>query len=140
MKDKAFITLAGMFFLLFFMGVGAVAFNEPLSNLIRAKDVTPSADKSFGVVFPQVAKTGDRVKVSIYIRDTAGNVLTGRSIKLAAVDDVIQVSPSDTQATNSIGQAEFSITTNRPSTIKLSASDLSSKTQVVNIPTVEFSQ
>src|SRR3989344_1808668 len=140
MKDKAFITLAVMFFLIFFMGVGIVAFNEPLSNMIRAKDEKPSADKSFGVVFPQVAKTGDKVKVSIYIRDVSGNVLANRSIKLAAVQGTVQVAPSDTLATNDIGQAEFSITTSNPGTVKLAASDLSSNTQVNNIPTIEFSQ
>lgn len=129
-----------MFFLLFFMGVGVIAFNEPLSNLIRAKDVSPSPLKSFGVVFPQVAKTGEKVKVSIYIRDVSGNVLSNRSIKLAAAAGSIQVSPSDTLATNNIGQAEFSITTADEGTVKLTASDMGSNTTVINIPTVEFTQ
>lgn len=149
MKDKAFVTLTGLFFLIFFGGVIAVALQGPTAGLfIRASNVNPSALKSFAVVFPQIGIAGDensskpptKIKVSVYIRDVNGTVLPNRAVKLSANTPSVIISPSDTQTTNNIGQAQFFISAKTAGKIQLSVTDISSSTTVVNIPTVEFTQ
>lgn len=148
MKDKTFVALSSLFFLIFFIGVVSVTLNKPLSNILRAKDVAPSPLKSFGIVFPQIGAVGDatgiknptKIKVSIYIRGVDGSILSNRTVKLAADLPSISIQPADTQMTNNIGQAEFFITSNQAGRAKLTATDVSSNISVVNIPTVEFTQ
>ncbi|OGG03152.1 hypothetical protein A2W14_03560 [Candidatus Gottesmanbacteria bacterium RBG_16_37_8] len=146
MKDKTFITLSGIFFLLFFIGIGALTLNKPVSNILRAKNVVPSPLKSFAVVFPQIASVGDKsqgkepskIKISVYIRGVDGSILPSKSVKLSADPPNIIIEPSDTQLTNNIGQAQFSISSQIQGKIKLIAKELASNIEVVNIPTVEF--
>lgn len=141
MKDKTFAALSGIFFLLFVIGVGAVALNQPLSFMLRAKNVAPSPLKSFGVVFPQIASSGNRnVKVSIYIRGVDGSILANRNVKLTGDPEIIKIAPSETQVTNEIGQAEFTITSDTIGKVKLIAQETSTNTDIINIPTVEFVQ
>lgn len=148
MKDKTFVALSSLFFLIFFIGIASVTLNKPLSNILKAKDVAPSPLKSFGVVFPQIGVAGDinnpnsstKVKVSVYIRGIDGSILPNRAVKLAADMPSISIIPSDTQMTNNIGQAEFFITSNQTGKAKLTATDVSSNISVVNIPTVEFTR
>jgi hypothetical protein len=146
MKDKTFLTLSGVFFLLFFIGIAAVTFNEPISRILRASNVTPSSTKSFGIVFPQVGVAGDeatgqnptQVKVSIYLRDNNGDVLPNRSVKLSSVNGEIDITPSDSQPTNTFGRAEFFIQSKAPQTVKLTAIDVANNTPITNLPSVEF--
>lgn len=148
MKDKTFVALSGIFFLLFFIGIGAVTLNKPINSLLRAKNVSPSPLKSFGVVFPQVGKAGSetgttkpaKIRVNIVIRDVDGSLLSNRSVKLSADLPSILITPSDTQMTNEIGSAEFFITATSPGKAILTAVDTVSNTVVGNIPSVEFTQ
>ena len=141
MKDKTFTALSGIFFLLFIIGVGAVTLNEPISTMLRAKNVAPSPLKSFGVVFPQIASTGrSNVKVSVYIRGVDGSILANRSVKLSAEPAVVTIAPSDSAITNEIGQAEFTLTSDSTGKIKLKAQETTSNTDIINIPSVEFVQ
>lgn len=138
-KDKTFTALSGIFFLLFVIGIGAVTLNKPLSTMLRAKDVKPSPLKSFGVVFPQIATIGTtQVKVSVYVRGVDGAILPKKNIKLTSDPAVISVAPSDTQVTNDIGQAQFTVSSQTEGKIKLIAQETTSNTQIINIPTVEF--
>lgn len=146
MKDKTFIALASLFFLIFLTAIGAVTLNKPINNILRAKDVAPSPLKSFGVVFPQIATAGNeesgqqstKVKVSIYIRGVDGSILSNRTVKLASDFIGVKITPSNTVTTNNIGQAEFFVSSIEPGTIKLTATEVASNTLVLNIPTVEF--
>ena len=141
MKDKTFIVLSATFFLLFAIGTATLTLNNPLSQILRAKDVAPSPLKSFGVVFPQVGVSGTtKIKVSIYIRDVNGGLLPNRAVKLSSDSEFVSITPSDTQNTNSIGQAEFFITSTGTGKIKIAATDVATNTSVVNIPSVEFTQ
>lgn len=148
MKDKTFTALSGIFFLLFVIGIGAVTLNQPLSTMLKARNVAPSPLKSFGVVFPQVSTLSSaagtskpaKVKVSIYIRGVDGSILENRNVKLASDPNIVTIEPSDTQVTNSIGQAEFTISSETQGKIKLKAWDTSTNTEVINIPSVEFVQ
>lgn len=149
MKDKTFVTLAGLFFLIFFGGVIAVTLEKPTLNfLTRASTVNPSPFKSFAVVFPQVGvaanaqsgKEPTKIKVSVYIRDVNGTVLPNRTVKLATLSASVNITPSDTQSTNTIGQAQFFITANTPGTVNLTVTDVASNTTVVNVPSVEFTK
>jgi hypothetical protein len=144
MKDKTFLALSALFFIVFIIGVSTVALNSsPFSNILKAKDVTPSPLKSFGVVFPQVAPAGvnsAKVKVSVYIRGVDGSILPNRNVKLQADMPEVVIEPSDTAVTNNIGQAEFMIKSNTAGTAKLLAKETGSNIEIVNIPTVEFTQ
>ena len=146
MKDKTFIALSGIFFLLFFIGIGALTLNTPLSNILKAKNIAPSPHKSFAVAFPQIASIGDplknrdpvKIKVSVYIRGVDGSILSNRTVKLAAEPPIVSIEPSDTQTTNDIGQAQFYVSSHQEDQVKLMAKELTSNIDIINIPTVEF--
>lgn len=147
MKDRKFVALVSFFFLLFFAGIAVVALQSPISQVLRAKNVTPSPLKSFIIVFPQVAVAGDeagekkpaQIKVSVFIRDEGGSALPGRSVTITTSPST-NIKPSDTVSTNDLGMAQFFISSSSPGTIKLTATDLASNTPVSNSPTVEFTQ
>ena len=139
MKDKTFVALSGLFFLVFVIGIGALTLNKPLSNILSAKNVAPSPLKSFGVVFPQTANLGSPAKVSIYIRGVDGSILANKTVKLSGVP-AITIAPSDTSVTNEIGQAQFSVTVQTAGKVILKAVETSSNTEVINIPSIEFVQ
>jgi hypothetical protein len=147
MKDKKFIALSTFFFLLFIGGILAITLENPTNSILRARDDTPpSAEKSFVVVFPQIGRsasgntdeTNSKIKVIVTIRDASGAVLPNRQVKLAATLGTVQISPSDLLTTNTIGQAEFSISSPNPGTTNLSVTDVSSNISLSNIPSVEF--
>lgn len=146
MKDKTFVTLAVLFFLLFLTGIAALTLNTPLSGILRARNVTPSPLKSFGVVFPQVGNAGienspkkpTNIRVSVYIRDVNGSVIPGRVVKLAASSSDVTIKPSDTQTTDKIGQAQFTVTSPVKGIVKFTATDTESNTVISNIPTAQI--
>ncbi|MCJ7739810.1 Ig-like domain-containing protein [Candidatus Microgenomates bacterium] len=146
MKDKTFVTLAVLFFLLFLTGIAALTLNTPLSGILRARNVTPSPLKSFGVVFPQVGNAGienspkkpTSIRVSVYIRDVNGSVIPGRVVKLAASSSDVTIKPSDTQTTDKIGQAQFTVTSPVKGIVKFTATDTESNTVISNIPTAQI--
>lgn len=150
MKDKKFVALASLFFLLFFVAMVITTLNQPISRFLRATNSTPSALKSFVIAFPQVAKISDgsnpetsaKIKVSVYIRDNNGTGIPNRSVKLLSADSSVTIMPGDTNTTNAKGFAEFYITSITPGKIELSAVDVESKIEVAsaNIPTIEFTQ
>lgn len=146
MKDKTFIALSGIFFLLFFMAVAALTLNKPLSSILKAKNTAPSPLKSFGVAFPQVGNIGNsstgeqatKIRVSVYIRGVDGSILDNRNVQLSAQPSIVTIEPANTAVTNNIGQAEFYISSHQAGKIKLTATELASKITINNIPTVEF--
>ena len=145
MKDKTFIALSALFFLLFFIGIGAFTLNQPLSSILTATNVAPSPLKSFAVVFPQIVSISDisridpaKIKVSVYIRGVDGSILPNRTVKLSADPPIVNIMPSDTSDTNTIGQAEFFVSSRETGKIKLIAKEVSSNIDIVNIPSVEF--
>lgn len=148
MKDKKFLALSSLFFLLFVVGMATVTLNKPLSGLLRAKNVAPSALKSFIIAFPQKGSTGvegspkppTKIKVSVYIRDVNGSVLPGRSVKLVASLPSVVIAPSDTQTTNNLGMAQFFITAKAPGKTTLTATEIASNTTIANAPTIEFTE
>lgn len=146
MKDKKFIALSSIFFLLFTVGIGVLSLNKPISKLLKAQNVTPSPLKSFVIVFPQKAKIGrentsdpsSKIKVSVYIRDINGSVLANRSVKVTTSLPDVTFTPSDTQNTNELGMAHFFITSPVAGETKITAVDVTSNTTIVNTPTIEF--
>lgn len=148
MKDKKFLALASFFFLLFFAAVATVALQQPTTQILRAKNATPSPLKSFVIVFPQVGvaasedsgKTPAKIKVSVFIRDVSGNVLPQRSVKLSADLAAVTITPANTLTTDNLGMAQFFLTSSQAGTVKLQAVDVASNLSVVNIPTVEFTE
>lgn len=147
MKDRKFVALASFFFLLFFAGIAVVALQKPTSQILRAKNVNPSPLKSFIIVYPQMGVAGQensdkkptQIKVSVFIRDEGGSVLTGRSVQLAT-SPTTNIKPADTISTDNLGMAQFFISAASPGTVKLTATDIASNTTVSNSPTVEFTQ
>lgn len=147
MKDKKFAALSLLFFLLFFAGIVTVAIQKPTSQILRAKNVNPSPLKSFIIVFPQIGTAGNensdkkptQIKVSVYIRDESGSVLSGRSVQLTT-SPAVTTKPADTVSTDNIGMAQFFISSSQKGTVKLTATDVASNTTVANSPTVEFTE
>jgi len=140
MKDKKFITLSSLFFLLFFLFMTVVNFNQPLRQLLKAQSVSPSPLKSFIIAFPQIGPTGSKIKVSVFIRDVNGDALSNRSVKLSSSLISANITPSETQTTNNLGLAEFYLSSDTPGEVKIQAVDVASNTNIVNVPTVEFTQ
>lgn len=152
MKDRTFITLSVLFFILFFLGIVLVSFGNPILNTIRAVNVTPSPLKSFAVVFPQIANiqdsggtsTGDthakNIKVTVVIRDENGDFLANRLVKLTSDLSAVTIAPNDSQSTNNNGQAVFYLTSSVPGTVQLKAVDVNSDIQIANIPSVDFTR
>lgn len=138
MKDKAFLSLTALFFLIFLAGIAIVTLEKPTSLMLRAKNENPSTLKSFAVAFPQVGPLGSQIKVSVYVRDNNGAILSGRPVKLSTDNSAVTITPGDTQNTNNIGMAEFFITTKEAGKVQLIAVDINSNTTIVNIPSVEF--
>ncbi|MBI4991043.1 Ig-like domain-containing protein [Candidatus Gottesmanbacteria bacterium] len=148
MKDKKFLALSSFFFLLFFAAISTVILNKPMTQILRAKNASPSPLKSFVIAFPQVGVAGaengltppTKIKVSVFVRDVSGSVLPGRSIKLSAGASNLNISPSDTQLTDNIGQAQFFLTSSVAGKVQLTVTDVGSNTNIVNVPTVEFTE
>lgn len=148
MKDKKFLALSSFFFLLFFAAISTVILERPMTQILRAKNASPSPLKSFVVAFPQVGVAGaenglippTKIKVSVFVRDVNGSVLPGRSVKLSAGASNLNISPSDTQMTDNIGQAQFFITSAAAGKVQLTVTDVGSNTNIVNVPTVEFTE
>lgn len=140
MTDKKFLTLSGLFFLIFFAGVAVITLEKPTSQILRAKNENPSPLKSFAVVFPQVAAVNNKVKVSVYMRDVNGTVLANRTVQLATNPTTVEITPSNNQTTDNIGMAQFFISSKDPGKIEILATDLASNTALANLPTVEFTQ
>ena len=148
MKDKAFMSLVGAFFILFVAAIGVIVMNNPTSNVLRAKNSVPSPLKSFVIVFPQVGVAGDvnssktptKIKVSVFLRDVSGNVMPDRSVKITTNPTSAAISPTDTAFTNNIGMAEFSLSSNVAGQVALNATDVASNMSISNIPTLEFTE
>ena len=146
MKDKAFLNLSILFFIIFFAGIAIITLDKPTSQLLRAANVEPSPLKSFAVVFPQTGKiteiqnpdSGTKIKAVITIRDVQGNALSNRTVKLSSNLAGTLINPSDTQTTSDIGQATYFISSTIPGKAELQAIDIDSNTTLVNIPTIEF--
>lgn len=147
MKDKKFVALSLLFFLLFFAGIVTVAIQKPTNQILRAKNVNPSPLKSFIIVFPQIGTIGNensdkkpsQIKVSVYIRDESGSVLPGRSIQLTT-SPAVNTKPADTVSTDNLGMAQFFLSSAEKGTVKLTATDISSNTTIANSPTVDFTE
>ncbi len=103
--------------------------------------------KSFIIVFPQIGTVGNvgtdkkptQIKVSVFIRDEGGSVLSGRSVQLTTSPAVV-VKPADTVSTDNLGMAQFFISASEKGIVKLTATDISSNTTVANSPTVDFTE
>lgn len=146
MKDRKFLALSSFFFLLFAVAMSLSLLSKPTSSLLRAKNVAPSPLKSFVVVFPQIGalttdeNQGTKIKVSVFVRDVNGSVLSGRSIRLSSPTESISVQPADTQTTDDIGKAQFFVSAKTSGKVQLQATDIGSNTQIVNVPTIEFTE
>lgn len=148
MKDKKFLALSSLFFLLFIGAMSTILMSRPTSQILRAKNSVPSPLKSFVIVFPQVGVAGSdtsinkptKIKVSVFMRDVNGNLLPGRTIRLSSNPPNINIIPSDTLTTDNIGQAQFFITSETTGKIQLIASDTVTSTNIASVPTVEFTQ
>lgn len=154
MKDKIFTTLSGLFFLIFFVGVTAVALENPLrSGFIRAKNAVPHPIKSAVFIFPQIGKIGaegntkkpDKITISILLRDASANPIPNFETKLAAKltqeapPDVLTITPNETK-TNDNGIALFTVTSKKSGKAEFTVIDLKTNTpiDIQSIPTVEF--
>lgn len=140
MKDKKFVALLSIFFILFLAGITLLAVEKPATQILRAKSSAPSPLKSFAIVFPQVTSVGKEVKVSVFVREVNGRVLPNRQVQLTASPPQVEVKPAEALTTNDLGQAEFIISSDTPGQIKLTAVELESNISISNIPSVLITQ
>ncbi len=128
--------------------MSTIFISKPTSQILRAKNSALSPLKSFVIIFPQIGVAGSdtsvnkptKIKVSVFVRDVNGNSLPGKTIKLAANPSSVFITPSDTVSTDTIGQAQFFISSESPGQVQLTASDTVSNTNIENVPTIEFTQ
>lgn len=138
MKDKKFLALSLLFFLMFFAAIGVLTLDQPTRQILRAKNTNPSPLKSFVAIPIQIGKIGgQKLKVSAYIRDVNGIVLPNRQVQLTTTPSTT-VTPSDTQTTNNLGMVQFYIEAGDPGTVQLTITDISSNMTLANVPTIEF--
>ena len=154
MKDKTFSTLSGLFFLIFFVGITAVALESPLSGrFIKASNAVPHPIKSAVFISPQIGKIGyegsaknpQKITISVLLRDASANPILNREITLAAKltpeapPDAVTITPNETK-TNDNGIALFTITSRQSGKAEFTAIDLKTNTpiDIQSIPTVEF--
>lgn len=146
MKDKTFLTLSGLFFILFFGSIAALTLDRPKSITLRASSSTMSPLKSFVAIYPQIAVVGDeqgpkkptKVKVTVYVRDVNGQFLANRQVKITTSSPHVTISPSSTQNTNENGDAQFFLTSKQIGDVKISVTDVSSNSDFVSVPSVSF--
>lgn len=147
MNDKKFIVLSSIFFLFFIFGVGSLLFQDPLSTVLKATTATVSETKSLITALPQVCSEGlnpagkcpDRkIKVDVYIRSDSGDLLAGKTVKLATDLSGVTVSPSDTQITDKNGKAEFILSSSTKGTAHLTAQEQASGKILTQKLSVEF--
>lgn len=154
MKDKTFSTLSGLFFLIFFVGVTAVALEQPLrSQFIRAKDAIPHPVKSAVFISPQIGKIGDegtpvkpqKITVSVFLRDASSQAISGTKVELAvklepeAPTNAVTIAPGKS-TTDENGLAKFTVTSKKSGKAQFTVMNLEKNTPVdiQSIPTVEF--
>ena len=139
MKDKKFLILSSIFFLLFILGMVNLTLDKPTSQILRASNATPSPLKSFVTVNPQMTHVFDgKIQITVYLRDANTNVLPNRNIQLAFVPNTIDITPSEALNTDNLGMAKFEISSKYPGKVQITATDLASGISVANIPGVEF--
>lgn len=140
MKDKKFLALSVLFFLMFFAAIGVLTLDQPTRQILRAKNTNPSPLKSFVAIPLQIGKAGvNKLKISVFIRDINGAVLSNRQVIMTTTPSTT-VSPADTQTTDSLGMVQFFIESTDPGKIQLTITDISSNMTLANVPTVEFVQ
>lgn len=137
MKDKKFLFLAGLFFLIFLIGIGIVTLRGPTSSFLKAKNTLPSSEKSFAIIFPQV---GRKIKVTVTMRDADGNAIAGREVKVSASLPEAAIAPTDTQTTDEKGQSYYTITSDTPGKATLEIIDVGANIILTNVPSVEFTE
>lgn len=142
MKDKKFLALSSIFFLLFFVAMTVLTLNKPASTILRASTATVAPAKSFATAFPYTGVAGTtKVKFNVYLRDVNGAVFKNRSVKVTASSQDVTISPKDTLNTNDeAGMAQFFITSSSPGLIQLTVVDVQSNTSILNVPSVEFTK
>ena len=142
MKDKKFLALSSIFFLLFFVGMTVVTINGPASTILRASTATVSPVRSFAMPYPNTGVAGStKIKFSVYLLDVNGVIFKNRSVKVVAPNSDITISPSDTQNTNdTAGMAQFFISSKSPGIFKMTVLDASTNTPIQNVPSIEFTK
>lgn len=136
MKDKKFIILSSIFFLLFIFSIGSLLIGNPLSNYIKAATVTVSASKSIITALPQACSVSNnapfpcaekKIKVDVYVRSEGGDLIPNRTVQLSTqngIADKITISPSGNQITNTFGKAEFILSSDTIGKTDLIAKDI----------------
>lgn len=148
MKDKAFLTLIGVFFVVLIAGFAIITIDQPTSSITNASTAKPHPLKSFVVAYPQVGVAGDenstkkptKLKVTVTLLDASNNIIPNRQVRLTADLGSVIITPSDTIATNATGQAQFFLTSTSPGKATLTATDILNNVAISQIPTVEFTQ
>ncbi|MBI2611898.1 Ig-like domain-containing protein [Candidatus Gottesmanbacteria bacterium] len=134
--DKKFIILSSIFFLLFIFGIGTLIVERPVSQFLRAQTAEVSPTKSFFTAVPQVGNSD--IKVDVYIRDQDGNVMPGKTVKLSTDLSSVTIEPSDSQNTDNLGKASFSLKSDSPGTANLTVVETTSNVTLTQKLSVEF--
>lgn len=121
--DKKLVSLLVIFVLFFGIFTAMVVFNGSFQTLTRASaQLTPSADTSLifaDPVYKSVKADGkDSAKIDVLVRSSGTIPVTGRSVTLSATLGSIS---SNSQITDKLGQATFTITSNSPGIAEISA-------------------
>jgi len=117
--DKKLIRLIFLFFLVFSLFITVVIFNEPLSQITRAKeDSLPSTEKSLIFAWPLDSNVNNQVTVSVFVRNNKGVPLANKNVILQST--LGEVSPKFT-STDANGKASFNLVSINPGISELSA-------------------
>jgi len=117
--DKKLSGLIFVFFLAATLFVSVMVFNQPLSQLTRAKEeFIPSKQKSLIFAWPLNSSIGKPVNISVFLRNENGFPLVNKNVTLSTT--LGQINPMKA-VTDKSGKATFILTSSSPGIAEVSA-------------------
>jgi len=117
--DNKIAGLLFLFFLAFSLFITVVIFNQPLSQLTRAKeDSLPSIEKSLIFAWPLNTDINNQVTVNVFVRNEKGFPLANKNVVLQST--LGNISPNFAK-TDANGKASFNLVSINPGISEVSA-------------------
>ena len=135
--DKKLVGLMVVFVVFFAVFTVAVVFKSPIQTFTRAaSELVPSSDKSLLFSWPKTIKADGKetVTIDVLVRNGETVPIANKEVKLSTTLGKIE---NDTQTTNKLGRATFTITSDVKGTGEISAI-ADGSTQLINKVSVKF--
>jgi len=117
--DKKFLALSFIFFIVSFLFMIMLIFNQPISRFIRAKEeFIPSKEKSMIFAWPLNSSINKPVTINVFLRNDDGFPISNKNVSLSTT--LGKITP-EKALTDKTGKATFSLTSSQPGIAEISA-------------------